>query len=77
MADQTETLKTEEFIEVMRRCRDEISELRAHIARIEPKAEAYDNITAILRLLPRPSATMGEDLVWRLNKRIAELTKPA
>lgn len=76
MPDETENLKKEEFIEMMRRCREEISTLRAHIARIEPKAEAYDNIAVILRLLPKQSVSMGEDLLWSLDKRIEELTKP-
>lgn len=39
---------------------------------------AYDNIAAVLRLLPQPSVGMGEDLVWLLSKKISELEpKPA
>lgn len=63
----------QEFIEMARRCSGEIKELRAQIERLQPKAEAYDSICAILGLLPRSSRGMGEDLAWRLDARIREL----
>lgn len=67
-----------EAIQMMNRCKHEILHLRATIARLEPKAEAYDNLASVLRLLPRPSIPMSEDLVWVLEKRIRELEpKPA
>lgn len=66
-----------EFVEMMRRCREEIKSLRAEVERLRPKAEAYESLQSVLRLLPQPNLTCGEDLVWRLNKRIDELTKPA
>lgn len=62
-----------EAIEMMNRCRQEISSLRTEIGRLKPKADAYDNIATILRLLPKPSVGMGEDLVYILDKRIQEL----
>jgi hypothetical protein len=65
-----------EFMQMAQRCRDEIKELRARIAYLEPKADAYDNMSAVLRLLPQPSRGMSEDLVWRLDKRISELMIP-
>lgn len=63
-----------EAIEMMNRCKQEVISLRGEIDRLRPKAEAYDSIKAILRLLPQPSVGMGEDLVWTLNRRISELT---
>lgn len=66
-------ISTREAIEMMYRCKHEIVELRAMIDRLKPKADAYDNLAAILRLLPQPSVGMGEDLVWVLDKRIREL----
>lgn len=63
-----------EGIEMMTRCKHEITALRAEIARLSPKADAYDNIATVLRLLPRPSVGMGEDMVWLLDKRIRDLT---
>ncbi len=67
-----------EAIEMMNRCKSEIIGLRAAIDRLKPKADAYDNLAAVLRLLPQPSQGMGEDVVWTLNKRIEELTpRPA
>lgn len=66
-----------EFVQMMVRCREEIITLRNQIARLEPKAEAYDNIATVLRLLPRESVGMGEDLVWLLNKRIRDLEAKA
>lgn len=65
-----------EAIEMMTRCKQEVLLLRATIARLEPKADAYDNLVRVLRLLPQPSVSMGEDLVWILDKRIRELGPP-
>ena len=67
-------LNNKEAIEMMERCKQEIICLRGEIARLKPKADAYDSVTAILRLLPQPSVGMGEDLVWMLDKRIRELS---
>jgi hypothetical protein len=66
-------MNDKEAVEMMNRCRHEIMNLRAHIDRLTPKAEAYDNIAAILRLLPQPSRSMGEDLLWALDRRIREI----
>ena len=63
-----------EAVEMMNRCKHEIASLRAEIDRLAPKAQAYDNIASILRLLPQPSRGMSEDVVWVLEKRIRELT---
>lgn len=62
-----------EAIEMMNRCKHEIMQLRSTIDRLKPKADAYDNLTAVLRLLPQPSMGIGEDMVWILDKRIREL----
>ncbi|MBY2992482.1 hypothetical protein HF272_13690 [Rhizobium leguminosarum] len=69
-------VSAQEFVQMAQRCRDEVKDLRAVIDRLQPKADAYDNIAAVLRLLPRPSQGMSEDLVWRLEKRIRELQEP-
>lgn len=66
-----------EAIEMMARCKSEIVRLRDEIARLAPKAEAYDNIARVLDLMPKKPIGYGEDLVWALDKRIKELTKPA
>ncbi len=67
-----------EAIEMMQRCKHEITILRQQLEHLRPKAEAYDNLAAVLNLLPRPSVSMGEDLVWTLDKRMRELApKPA
>ena len=63
-----------EAIQMMNRCKNEITCMRAEIGRLTPRAHAYDNISAILRLLPQPSRGMGEDLVWVLENRLRELT---
>lgn len=64
---------TGEAIAMMNRCKTEIIQLRQVIDRLKPKADAYDNLAAILRLLPQQSIGMGEDLVWVLDKRLREL----
>jgi len=63
----------DEAIQMMNRCKQEILSLRGVIARLEPKADAYDNLVRVLRLLPQQSVGMGEDMVWILDKRIREL----
>ena len=74
----SETITNQEAIQMMNRCKSEIVNLKAAIAHLQPKADAYDNLAAIVRLLPQPSQSYGEDLVWVLDKRIRELTpKPA
>lgn len=73
-----DTMENKEAIEMMNRCKNEIVSLKATIDRLKPKADAYDNLATLLRLLPQPSVGMGEDLVWVLDKRIRELSpKPA
>jgi len=66
-------ISNQEAIEMMNRCKQEIIGMRATIDRLKPKADAYDNLVMVLRLLPQPSIGMGEDLVWTLDKRIREL----
>lgn len=66
-------MSNQEAIEMMNRCKQEILSLRAVIDRLQPKADAYDNVAAIIRLLPQHPVGMGEDLAWVLDKRIREL----
>lgn len=68
-----ETIENREAIEMMNRCKQEILSPRGVIDRLKPKADAYDNLATLLRLLPQPSVGMGEDLVWVLDKRMREL----
>lgn len=70
----SEDISNKEAIDMMLRCKNEILGLKATIARLKPKADAYDNIAIVLRLLPQPGIGMGEDVVWILDKRIRELT---
>ena len=66
-----------EAIEMMRRCMSEIKILRAEIDRLAPRAKAYDDISILLGLFPRPGISMSEDLAWVLDKRIREIEKAA
>lgn len=69
-----DAIENKEAVEMMNRCKHEIMNLCAEIGRLRPKAEAYDSVATVLRLLPQPSIGMSEDLVWVLDKRIRELT---
>lgn len=71
-----DTISNKEAIDMMLRCKNEIVGLRATIDRLKPKADAYDNLAIVLRLLPQQSVGMGEDVVWTLDRRIRELTPP-
>lgn len=59
-------ISNREAIEMMNRCKHEIQSLRRVIDRLQPKAEAYDNLVVVLGLLPKAS-------VGTLDKRIREL----
>lgn len=64
-----------EAMQMMTRCKAEIINLRAQVERLKPKADAYDSLATVLRLLPQPSIGASEDLVWTLENRMRELTK--
>jgi hypothetical protein len=66
-------MSNKEAIEMMQRCKEEITSLRRRIDHLQPKADAYDNLALVLHLLPQPSVGMGEDLAWTLERRIQEL----
>lgn len=62
-----------EAIDMMRRASGEIKSLRAEVERLRPKAEAYDTMARVIDLLPHRSVGAGEDIAWKLDKRIEEL----
>ncbi len=62
-----------EALEMMKRCRDEIRLQRTVIDQLTPKAQAWDQLCKVLNLLPQAPQGYGEDLAWRLDKRIDEL----
>jgi hypothetical protein len=66
-------VEDKEAIEMMNRCIDEIETQRRHVEHLGPRAEAYEVIRDIVHMQPRASQGYGEDLVWRLKKKIAEL----
>lgn len=70
----TREASNREMIEMMRRCSSEIKDLRRQIADLQPKAEAYEYLTAVIRLVPdQRGRGMKEDLAWVLDKRIREI----
>jgi hypothetical protein len=68
-------MEDREAKEMMLRSIHEIEDLRRQRAALAPQAEAYRVIAQIMTYLPQPSQGYGEDLVWRLKKRIEELEK--
>lgn len=67
-----------EQLQMMRRCRDEIQALRHRLNFLEPRAEAYETITTLVRYLaPRTGQGAGEDVVWILEKRMREIEAAA
>lgn len=66
-------MNDKEAIEMMRRSSAEIKSLRSRISALEPKAHAYDSLAAVIRMFPQPAQGYGEDIAWRLDKRISEL----
>ena len=66
-------MEDKEAIDMMQRCVDEIQTQRRIVEHLSPRAEAYEVIRDIVRMQPRQSQGYGEDLVWRLKKKIEEL----
>lgn len=62
--------------QMMAMVRGEILELRAEIARLAPKAHAYDQLCTVLNLLPNQSQAYGEDIARRLERAIDDLVMP-
>ena len=71
---QVKDMGNQEAIQMLQRCSEEIRMLRAQRDTLAPKAEAYDLLCRIIGLLPsQQNRTYGEDVIWRIEKRIAEL----
>lgn len=66
-------MRDKDAIDMMRRCAEEIKGLRKAQDVLGPKAEAYDLINKIMGLVPGLSRGYGEDLVWKLERKIKEL----
>lgn len=66
-------MNDQDAMQMMQRCSAEIKGLRARIEYLEPKAHAYDVLSAVVGLLPKPSQGYGEDLAWRLDKETADI----
>lgn len=50
--------------------REEILSLRAHVARLQPKAEAYELISKILHVTVKDQGGgMGEDVLWKIDEQ--------
>lgn len=77
MSDTDETYARKklerELMEMMQRCTEEIKGLRRTVDQLRPRAEAYENLAALIDMFPKKSVSMGEDLAWKLDRRIAEL----
>ena len=63
----------DELLQFLRRSRDEIVTLQKQVARLEPKAEAYDLLRDVVGFIPKAARGYGEDIVWRMEQRIREL----
>lgn len=70
---EVKPISAQEALQIMKRCMEEIQILRSQRDVLQPKAEAYNLINKIISLLPTQSHGYGEDIIWQLRKRIAEL----
>lgn len=68
-------MEDKEAIDMMNRCIDELQAQRRIIEHLSPQAEAYEVIRDIVRMQPKPSQGYGEDLVWRLKRKVTELSE--
>lgn len=72
----TRDMNNNEAIQMLNRCKHEITQMRTELDYLRPKAEAYDNLKIALSFA-RTSQGYGqvsEDIIWVIQKRIDELT---
>ena len=68
------SMPTREVIEMMQRCAADIRRLRAERDALSIPAKAFHVISDIVESMARRGAsTVGEDVLWILEKRIREL----
>jgi hypothetical protein len=67
-------MTNEEIGQLLDRAIEEITSLHQRVALLEPKAAAYEDISALLRMTSqRVSFGAGESVLWRLRKEREEL----
>ena len=66
-------MKDRDAIQMMESCKQEIEDLRAQVAMLAAKAEAFDAVQQVLGFIPQRSRGEGEDLVWKLGREIISL----
>ncbi|MGK9053384.1 hypothetical protein [Neorhizobium petrolearium] len=69
----TEVTK-DEFLAMATRASEEIKQLRAQIAFLMPKAQAYDCLATVLGMLQGSPQGMTEDLAGLLDRRVKFLS---
>lgn len=70
----SEKMTDNDIIDMANRCIEEITALRAQVAALAPKADAYDTLRSVVRLATPPDPRcMSEDIVWRLKRQIDSL----
>ena len=68
-------MENTEAKQMMTRCRNEILELRKRLSEVEPKADAYDQLRAVISMLPKQSQGYGEDVIWIIDSEMKKLDK--
>lgn len=59
---------------LLRQASMEMKQLRAQISQLQPKAQAYDNLSAVIAAMrPRELMGRGEDLAWMLDQVANEI----
>lgn len=66
-------MEDKEAVQMIQRCIEELQTQRNVINRLQPQAEAYEVIRDVVRMTPKPSQGMGEDLIWQLRRKIEDL----
>ena len=67
-------MENAEVLQLIHRCTSEIKDLRKQIDYLQPKAEAYDALLTVLRMVPHGGTMgMGEDLVRLLDRKVRDI----
>lgn len=69
------TMRDADVRQMAQQCIFEIKRMRERLALVEPKADAYDNLAAVIRMAgPREGECFSVDIVRQLEQQIADLS---
>lgn len=66
--DENRLEREREAERLLRAAQQEIETLRRHVSILVPKADAYDAMLTLTRMIPQGNVGYGVDLHWEINR---------